>query len=117
MPNFFKSEIIKIIQTYGQTISFKETPQSSEVTTSKAFIQPVKYEDYLSLSGYYSGESKIYSDDDFYKYIGLADVRLDSFPNGIISHEGTDYSIKDAEKIYVSNEIFYIKAIIQKIKT
>ncbi len=116
LSNFFKNKIIRIIENYGQTITFKETPESTITINSKAFIQPVKYEDFLNLNGYYSGSSNSYFVDDFYKYLGLPEIRLDEFPNAVISHENTSYSVKDAEKICLSNEIFYIKAIIQKIQ-
>jgi hypothetical protein len=104
-----------LILKYGQTVGFKKDGDS-ESENIKAFVQPLRYEDWMNLQGYYTG-SNVTFNNDFYLYIGLPSVRIDNFTeDGVIVFDEKNLIIKDTEKICVGDKILYIKAILQNVR-
>lgn len=102
--------IINTIEDYGRSV---EIISSGMVTkTTKAFIQPLRYNNSSYVGGKYVNLGKV--DETNFLYIGKNDVRLDLYPlNTIIKTDEESYVVKRAQKVCIKDDIVYIWAILQ----
>ncbi len=101
-----------LIAKYGQTVSIIINESTPSETTS-AFIQPVRCDDHQTLCGHYVDTEA--SNDENFLYIGKPNVRLDLYPTTTIVQTETDsYTLKKAETVTLSNQIVFIRAILNK---
>ncbi len=103
------SYVQSLISNYGQTITIVD-PSDNKIT-SKAFIQPLRsdyqsplYADYMETPG-----------TEQYLYIGLAKVKLSSYPSGTtIIADSKSYKIKKIENVYLTSKIIYERAVLEE---
>lgn len=98
------------IEQYGKTISVT-TADGAEVSTPKAFIQPLR-------SDYQSPLYEDYQNDkstEQFLYIGLPETNLSDMPSGtLLKSDSNVYEIKMIEKVYISEEVAYERAVLEK---
>ncbi len=109
MLNYLKT----LISNYGQhiTVTFTDsTGGKSKSIKSRAFIQPLRSDDQSPLYGDYN--SSITTEQ--FLYIGKADVKLCSCPEGTVIETASGiYEIKKAENVYLGKKAIYERAVLE----
>lgn len=101
-----------LLQRYGQDVEIiinNEFPHKK----TKAFIQPLRQNDFKNL---YGGYLDVSADNmGQYLYIGKPDVMIDIYPPGvIISCESIKYIMRSAQRIEALGKVLYIKAFLSR---
>lgn len=100
------------INKYGSTVEVLDGSNNLK-TTTKALIQPSRYVN-KNTFGYQYLKMGI-ADIDTFLYIGMPEVRIDTFPLDTILRCNNDlYTIKRAQKVCFADETIYVWAMLQK---
>ena len=101
-----KTSILK----YGQTITLIDGNEEI-VSTSKAFIQPLRSDYQSPLYEDYQEDKSI----EQFLYIGLPEVDLINMPSEtLIKTDDMTYTIKKVENVYLSEKVIYERAVLEK---
>lgn len=106
----FSNCVSSLINKFGRSVEVILSDNSK--TSTKAFIQPLRYKDQTYLGGkcidigYLNGKN--------YLYIGDKNTRLDLLPfNTKILTNEESYVVKRAQAVYLGENVLYVWAVIQ----
>jgi hypothetical protein len=108
-----KDLLNQMINKVGQNVQVTtEVNESTVHYNTKAIITPLRYKNKIYLEGVVG---KIgYVDERHYLYIGPASMNFQGMSlNTFVTANGKDYVVKACEPVRLSNEIFYVWAILQ----
>ena len=99
-------EAKSLIKKYGQKITVS---RNGKTVKSFAFIQPLRADEQSGLYGDYNDQSV-----EQYLYIGLPDCEIDDSGNTTITFNNQNYSVVKSESVWLSNNIIYNRAVLEK---
>ncbi len=100
------------IKEYGQTVKII-IPDNQNYEYTKAFIQPLNQSKKNYNINYYLDSGLI--DMNNYLYIGLPDIKIDDYPlDTIIESNSKSYLIIKTNRVYIKDELIYIRAILKE---
>lgn len=105
-------KVNNIIKNYGQFVEVTIYGQQTDISKTRAFIQPLRYRNKADFLGEHTELGATNSEQ--YLYIGPADIDIKEYPvKTIVSTDKSNYLVKKTVDYYFGDRLLYKRALLQ----